>query len=189
MDIALILSAVIAVVIIIVGLGIYNGIIGGHNRVQRAWSDVLVYERQKTKILDQLQKVLADFMVFEASLLEKIAGLRSAIHGLPARADGNALATVEVASRELMGGLRIAFEAYPDLKASKAANNMMREITEQQENVGAAITIYNRNVELFNNSIEMFPGSVVNGLLNKKTRVTPFSDTGASQGFSYTPNI
>ncbi|MFJ2486296.1 LemA family protein [Pseudomonas sp. NPDC087639] len=189
MDIALILSAVIAVVIILVGVGIYNDIIGGHNAVQRAWSDVLVYERQKTKVIDQLQKVLADFMVFEASLLEKITGLRSAVHALPAAADGNALTKVETASRELMGGLRIAFEAYPDLKASEAANNMMREIAEQQENVGAAITIYNRNVELFNNTIEMFPGSVVNGLINKKTRVTPFSDTEASQGFSYTPNI
>lgn len=133
MDIALILSAVIAVIIILVGLGIYNDIIGGHNAVQRAWSDVLVYERQKTKVLDQFQKVLADFMVFEASLLEKITGLRSAVHALPAGADGHALTKVETASRELMGGLRIAFEAYPDLKASEAANNMMREIAEQQE--------------------------------------------------------
>jgi LemA protein len=189
MYIALILAAVISIVVIGVGLSIYNGIIGGYNRVQRAWSDVLVYERQKTKVLDQLQTVLADFMVYEASLLEKITGLRSAINALPAGANGNALATVETASRELMGGLRIAFEAYPELRASEAANNMMREIAEQQENVGAAITIYNRNVELFNNSIEMFPGSVVNGLFNKKTRVTPFSDTEASQGFSYTPNI
>ncbi|MFZ3282556.1 LemA family protein [Pseudomonas sp.] len=189
MDIALILSAVIAVIIILVGLGIYNDIIGGHNAVQRAWSDVLVYERQKTKVLDQLQKVLADFMVFEASLLEKITGLRSAVHALPAGADGHALTKVETASRELMGGLRIAFEAYPDLKASEAANNMMREIAEQQENVSAAITIYNRNVELFNNTVEMFPGSVVNGLFNKKPRVTPFTDTEASQSFSYTPNI
>ncbi|WP_426236424.1 LemA family protein [Pseudomonas sp. TWP3-2] len=189
MDITLTLAVVIAVVIIVAAVVIYNGIIGGYNRVQRAWSDVLVYERQKTKVLDQLQKVLADFMVFESSLLEKITGLRSAIHSLPAGADGNALATVETASRELMGGLRVTFEAYPDLKASEAANNMMREIAEQQENVGAAITIYNRNVELFNNSIEMFPGSVVNGLFNKKTPVIPFSDTEASQSFSYTPNF
>ncbi len=111
MDIALILSAVIAVVIIVAGFSLYNGIIGGHNRVQRAWSDVLVYERQKTKVLDQLQKVLSDFMVFESSLLEKIAGLRSAVNALPAGADGNALTKVETASRELMGGLRVTFEA------------------------------------------------------------------------------
>ncbi len=189
MDIALILSAVVAVIIILVGLGIYNNIIARHNGVQRAWSDVLVYERQKTKVLDQLQKVLADFMIFESSLLEKITGLRSAVYALPAGANGNALSNVETASREVMGGLHIAFEAYPDLKASEAANNMIREIAEQQENVGAAITIYNRNVELFNNAIEMFPASIVNGLFNKKTRVTPFTDTEASQGFSYTPNI
>lgn len=189
MDIPLIVAAVIVAVIIIAGLSIYNGIIGGGNRAQRAWADVLVYERQKTKVLDQLQKVLEDFKIYESSLLEKITGLRSAIKDLPASADGNALASVESASKELMGGLRIAFEAYPELKAAEPANNMMREIAEQQENVGAAITIYNRNVELFNNSIEMFPGSVVNGLFNKKSPITPFSDTEASKGFDYTPNL
>jgi len=189
MEILLIVAAVIVAVIIIAGLSIYNGIIGGGNRAQRAWADVLVYERQKTKVLDQLQKVLEDFKVYESSLLEKITGLRSAIKDLPANADGNALASVESASKQLMGGLRIAFESYPELKASEPANNMMREIAEQQENVGAAITIYNRNVELFNNSIEMFPGSVINGLFNKKSPIIPFSDTEASKGFDYTPNL
>ena len=45
MDTTLTLAIVIAVVIIVAGVVIYNGIVGGHNRVQRAWSDVLVYER------------------------------------------------------------------------------------------------------------------------------------------------
>lgn len=188
MDIPLIVTLVVVALVILTVLGIYNGIIGGHNRVQRAWADVLVYERQKTKVLDQLQQLVEQFKDYESALLEKITGLRSAIKSLPAAANGDALASVENASKELLGGIRVAFEAYPDLKASEPVNNMMREIAEQQENVGAAITIFNRNVELFNNSIQMFPGSLVNGLLNKKPAVTPFSDTEASSAFDYKPN-
>lgn len=37
------------------GLASYNGIIRDHNRAQRAWSDVLTYERQKTKIWRRLR--------------------------------------------------------------------------------------------------------------------------------------
>jgi LemA protein len=61
----------------------------------------------------------------------------------------------------------------------------MREIAEQQENIGAAIRIFNQNVKDFNNGIEVFPNSLVNSLLNKKTRVTPFHDSEAEAGFEY----
>jgi LemA protein len=65
----------------------------------------------------------------------------------------------------------------------------MREITEQQENIGAAITIFNGAVEVFNNSIQMFPNSFVNGCLNKKSIIIPFSDSQASAAFEYKPNF
>lgn len=83
----------------------------------------------------------------------------------------------------------MAFEAYPELKASELMNNLMREIAEQQENVGAAIVIFNGEVERFNNSIQMFPGSLVNSVMNKHSAVTPFTDDQATSAFDYTPNL
>ena len=189
MNSTLITILVVAAVLAIVVVALYNSIIGGHNRAQRAWADVLTYERQKSRILDALQQEAGSYKEYEQKVLTDITRLRSAIGELPTQADGNALVKAQAATRELLGGLRVAFEAYPDLKASQVVNNLMREITEQQENVGAAVVIFNGEVERFNNTIQMFPGSLVNNLLNKKSPVTPFSDSEASRSFEYKPNF
>ncbi|MGH8333522.1 MAG: LemA family protein [Pseudomonas fluorescens] len=183
------LLLIIAVIVGITFLTCYNRIIGRHNRAQRAWADVLVYERQKTRVLDLLEQQVAGFKEYEGTLLEKITGLRSAIGKLPQEANGDALQPVQKGTRELLAGLTVAFEAYPELKANELVNNFMREITEQQENIGAAITIFNGAVEVFNNSIQMFPNSFVNGCLNKKSVIIPFSDSQASAAFEYKPNF
>lgn len=184
----LILLVIVALIPLIV-IALYNSIIGGFNRVQRAWADVLTYERQKAKTLDALQEQAAQYKDFEHGLLTEVTRLRSAIAELPAQADGDALAKTGQATRALLSGLRVALEAYPELKASEIVNNLMREITEQQENVAAAIVIFNSEVELFNNSIQMFPGSLINGVMNKRSPITPFTDTEAGGSFSYKPNF
>ena len=66
---------------------------------------------------------------------------------------------------------------------------MMHEIDEQNENVGAAITIYNRNVELFNNYIQVFPNNMINTATTAKKPVRAFRDNGAAQSFDYRPNF
>ncbi|MFP3480741.1 LemA family protein, partial [Burkholderia sp. SIMBA_057] len=80
-------------------------------------------------------------------------------------------------------------ENYPELKASETYQKLMREITDQQENIGAAIRIFNQNVEDFNNGIEVFPNSLVNSMLNHKEKIKTFSDSQAEEGFEYKPNI
>lgn len=85
--------------------------------------------------------------------------------------------------------MNLAFEAYPDLKSAGLLNNLMREVAEQESNIGGAITLFNLSVENFNNTIQLFPGSVVNQLTLKKSLITPFSDSQASAGFEYKPNF
>lgn len=189
MDISLIITAVAVALVAFTVIGLYNSIIGGHNRAQRAWSDVLAFERAKTKVLEALLEHTKLFKEYESKVIETVTRLRSSISGLPKEANGEALETVERETKELLGGLRVAVEAYPDLKASEVVINLMREITEQQDNVAASITIFNREVERFNNSIQMFPGSLVNGLLNKNAAINTFADEAASSGFEYRPNF
>lgn len=183
--VVLIVTALVALYI----LATYNGIIGDHNRAQRAWSDVLAYERQKTKVLDALEMQAKSFKEYEAGVLKTITSLRTAIENLPSEADGGKLAEVQGGTKTLLGGLNAVFEAYPNLGTTTVVNSLMREIAKQEEDVGAAVTIFNRTVQDFNNRIEQFPGSLVNGSLNKKTAITAFTDTKAASSFEYKPNL
>lgn len=165
---------------------IYNGIITRMNAVERGWANVITQERQKNKMIPHLEQVVAQFQLHETNLQTQITSLRSGIAQLQSdNIDAGQLEQVESRTKELMQGLNIAVEAYPELKASEVFNNLMREIAEQQENIGAAIRIFNQNVEDFNNGIQVFPNSLVNASLNKKSRVTPFHDSEAAAGFEY----
>lgn len=181
----LIAVAVIAVPII----WIYNGIIGKHNAVDRAWASVLTQERQKNKIIPQVEKLVEQYKLHESSVLNSVTELRSALANMSEGIDTKSLEVAEKHTKELMKGLQVTVEAYPELKASDVYMKLMAEISEQQTQIGAAIRIFNGNVEDFNNAIEMFPGSLVNSMLCHKSKIQSFQDSEAQKGFEYMPNL
>ena len=186
---SIVFLTIIGIVILAIII-IYNGIVSRANAAQRAWANVITQERQKNKIIPQLQAVTEQYQQFESGVQAKITALRSALGGLNSdKMDTGKLAEVESATRNLVQGMHIAVEAYPELKANEMFGKLMREITEQQENIGAAIRIFNQNVEAFNNGIEVFPNSLVNSLLNKKVKLNTFNDSEAEAGFDYKPNF
>ncbi|MDQ6958010.1 MAG: LemA family protein [Mariprofundaceae bacterium] len=184
------LSVVIGVILLIWIIVIYNAIIGKYNRAKRAWSDVIAYERLKNDVLPQLEKMLGEYKEFESGLLKRITELRGALSSLDeGNIDASRLVEVESRSRQLMQGIKLTMENYPDLKTQHVVQQVMQEISEKNANVAAAITIFNRSVELFNDKIQYFPNSLVNAILNRKKTITPFDDTEASAGIEYQPDF
>lgn len=180
----------IALIVLLFVVVIYNGIISRMNAVERAWANVITQERQKNKIIPRLEELVEKYSIYEESIQTKITELRTSLQNLQTGSvDPQKLAEAELHTNNLMKGLHVAVENYPDLKASEAFNNLMKEVSEQQENIGASIRIFNQNVEDFNNGIEVFPNSLVNQLLNKKVKLETFSDAEAEGGFEYSPNI
>lgn len=176
--------------LLILAIMIRNTIVRHHNASIRAWSDVASYERQKIKILDGLQTLVEQYSSFEQGTLEKVTELRRNILNLNINStDVSQLQRIESLNQELMCSLNVVVENYPELKANEIYLKMMNEIEEQNENVGAAITIFNRNVELFNNYIQVFPNNIINTLTLSKKAIRPFRDQAATQNFDYRPNF
>lgn len=166
---------------------LYNRIVQFRNGVERAWADVITWERKKNKTFPKLEELARHYTGFEVTVMSKVAELRSALAKLSQSVDPSALAAVERQTVGLLKGINIAVEAYPDLKASGVLESVMRELSELQHNVAAAITVFNLNVESFNNAIQTFPGSLVNTLLNHEKKILPFTDREAQAGFEYKP--
>lgn len=168
----------------------YNGIVKHYNAVKRAWANVHNYERQKVKILESLQPQVAQYTDYEKGLQTQITELRSSIDALDAGEPRvGSLRQVEAKTQEVMQGLSVTMENYPDLKANELFLNLMEEITSQNENVGAAISIFNRDVEQFNARIKMFPHNLVNASLNRKHHIDEFSDSSAAENIEYQPEF
>lgn len=188
MSLWIILAIIVALVLFVIFS--YNGTVKHYNAVRRAWANVNNYERQKVKILESLEPQIAQYSDYEKGLQTRITELRSSIDALDS-ADPQAtnLQQVEAQTREVMQGLSVTMENYPDLKANTVFLNLMEEITSQNENVGAAISIFNRDVEQFNARIKMFPHNLVNASLNHKRHVDEFSDSTAEENIEYQPSF
>jgi LemA protein len=177
----------LAVVVVAVVL-IHNAIRKGRNAVTRSWADVLIYERQKLELVPRLEQIVTGFQAYERGLMERIAELRSGLGRMGTEPDGAALAAVEKHSGELMKALHVAVEAYPSASAVGPARDLMGQLVQLQKEVTAALTIFNRNVELFNDSLQVFPNGLVNAMVTRAKPVPAFSDPQASSSFSYAPN-
>ena len=180
----------IFVLLIVWVIMIRNNIVRYFNATKRAWAEVANFERQKVKTLENLEQTLAQYTQFEKSTLEKVTELRQQILNLNLNsADVSQLQHIEKLNQDLMKSLNVVVENYPELKANQLYAKMMDDIQEQNENVGAAITIFNRNVEAFNNTIEVFPNNIINTMTLAKKAIRPFSDPVVNQNFDYKPNF
>ena len=180
----------IFVLLIVWVIMIRNNIVRYFNATKRAWAEVANFERQKVKTLESLEQTLAQYTQFEKSTLEKVTELRQQILNLNLNsADVSQLQHIEKLNQDLMKSLNVVVENYPELKANQLYAKMMDDIQEQNENVGAAITIFNRNVEAFNNTIEIFPNNIVNTMTLAKKAIRPFSNPVVNQNFDYKPNF
>ena len=155
----------------------FNGIVGSKNRVKRSWSDVLAHLQKKIKVLPALEEKLKEHKEYESGILKQIVDLRQQAGKLSSNSPSpHDLESVEKQFSSVMKSLQVTVENYPDLKSSELYKSVMAEIVEQQEDITAGITIYNRNVEDFNNRLTMFPSSLVNSVLNRENELDSFND-------------
>lgn len=184
------LLAIVAALIALFVVYSYNAIVKHDNAVKRAWANVHNYQRQKVKILDALTPQVSQYADHEKALQTRITELRGGIGKLDdAAPDAANLQAIEAKTDQLLKGLSVTVENYPDLKANTVFLNLMGEITAQNENVGAAISIFNRNVERFNARIKSFPHNLVNAALNHKRPITEFSDPTTASDIDYRPEL
>src|SRR5690606_33167184 len=127
---------------------------------------------------------------FQKGTLEKVTEVRQNIMNLNIKyADIGQLPRNESLNQQLMHNLNVVLEYYTELKANDIHLKILAEIDEHNENVCTASTIHNRNVEMFNNQIQIFPHKIINNMLIRKKVVRPFRDQSVTQNFDYRPNF
>ena len=137
-----------------------------------------------------MEEAVKDHKEFEESVQKDVAKLRSGVKDLNAdNINPGVLEQLEGTFSNMMKGISVSVEAYPDLKSSNLYQQLMTEVSELQENITAAITIYNNNVEGFNNSIQHFPNNIVNSMLNKEAQLESFNNKEASDEVGFQPNL
>jgi len=164
--ILLILVAVIAIVAAWF-IAIYNGLIRLKVRTDEAWSDIDVQLKRRYDLIPNLVNTVKGYAAHESGVFEKVTEARSAAMNAGSAAEKGA------AENALSGTLKTLFavaENYPELKANENFLELQRELSDTENKIQASRRFYNGNVRDLNTKIQVFPDSIVAGMLNVTKR-------------------
>jgi len=158
---------VIAVPVLVL-VGLYNGLIGRKNQVENAFGSVDVLLKKRYDLIPNLVSAVKAYMTHEQGTLTEITELRAkAVSGT--LSDDQKVALDNKVSKAL-GGIMVAVENYPDLKANQNFIQLQGSLNEVEEQISAARRNYNASVKDYNNSVEMFPSNIIANMMNYKMK-------------------
>ena len=153
---------VVAAGAVLWGIVSYNLLVRDRHRVAQSWSDVGVQLARRRDLVPKLVEVVQRHAGYERAVLEEVATLRA--RGMQESSPA-ALGTIE---SRLGAGVRrlIAIaEAYPELKASASYLELMKNLTDTENQLQFARRYYNGAVNNLNTRVATFPDLVVARLL------------------------
>ena len=146
----------------------YNRLINKKNQVENAFGGMDAQFKKRYDLIPNLVKSVKGYMEHEAKTLTEITTLRTkALSGNVSDDDKVAL---DNALTSKLGGIMVAVENYPDLKASENFNQLQRSLNEVEEQISASRRAYNATITSYNNSVEMFPTNLLAGMLNMQRK-------------------
>ncbi len=149
---------IIAVVLALWGVSIYNRLIKNKNLVQEGWSGIDVQLKRRANLIPNLIETVKGYMGHERDVLENVTELRtrSLNAGQPGE-QGRAEGLLGAA----LGKLFAVAENYPDLKADGTFLELQDSLAEVEEQIQLSRRYYNGAVRNLNILIESFPSNLV----------------------------
>ena len=152
---------IVVVLVVLFLIMIYNGLVGGRNRVRNAYSQIDVQLKRRYDLIPNLVETVKGYAAHERQTLENVVKARQQCIA------ASGVANQAAAENALTGALRQLFavaEAYPDLKANQNFAQLQEELTSTENKIGFARQHYNNTVENYNTRLQSFPTVLVAGI-------------------------
>ncbi len=157
-----IIVLIVAVVLIGALIAVYNGLIRSRVRVDEAWSDINIQLKRRYDLIPNLVSTVKGYATHESKVFTDVTEARTAAMS------ATGIAQKAEAENQLAGALKSLFavsEAYPDLKAAEGFQQLQSELVDTEDKIQAARRFYNGNVRDYNIKLQVFPTSLLAGML------------------------
>ena len=159
------IALIVAVVIGFFVAAVYNKLVALRNRFKNAFAQIDVQLKRRYDLIPNLVETAKGYLSHEKETLVQLTQARSGAMDANQKAaanpsDPDAMKVLVQAEQGLMnalGELRIAVEAYPDLKANQTMASLMEELTSTENKIAFSRQAYNDAVTVYNTSRETFP--------------------------------
>lgn len=150
--------ALLAVVLI----AIYNGLVKVKIRTDEAWSDITVQLKRRSDLIPNLINTVKGYAKHEKEVFENVTKARTAVMDAKGPAD---TAKADNMFEDALKSLFAVAEAYPDLKANENFKALQDELVDTEDKIQASRRFYNGSVRDLNTKIQVFPTSLIAGML------------------------
>jgi LemA protein len=148
----------IIVLVLLIGVGIYNKLVRLRNTVKSSWSDIDVQCKKRYDLVPNLVETVKGYASHEKTVFEKVTQARSMAMQASSPAG---LAKAENMLRDTLKSLFAVAEAYPELKANANFMQLQSQLQELENNIEYARRYYNAVVRDYNIMIESFPSNLI----------------------------
>ena len=162
----LIVFIVIAVIIVLWVISIYNSLVRLRNNRENAFADIDVQLKQRYDLVPQLVETVKGYAKHESTVLQNVTNARAAAMSATTIDDkikaDNALTSA-------LAGLKVSLEAYPDLKANQNFLQLQDEIADIENKIAAARRYFNSATRRLNNAVQALPNNHLAGMFHFQT--------------------
>lgn len=153
----LITLLILAVLLLLWSVFIYNSLIQARNQVDEAWSDIDVQLKRRYNLIPNLIETVKGYKDYESSTLEKITELRQQAMAAQSLDDK---AKAESALGLGLGKLFAVAENYPDLKANNSFMDLQKNLADLETQIQNARRYYNGTTRDYNTKIQSVPNNL-----------------------------
>lgn len=174
MTITFIIAGMIGLLLIL----IYNNLVGKKNQVANAFATIDVLLKKRFDLIPNLTKVVKGYMQHEADVLKRVTEMR--VRALSSQMTEHETVEMDQKVTGALGKIMATMENYPELLASKNFLHLQASLNEVEEQISAARRAYNASVKDYNNAVEMFPGNMVAASMRYRKKI--FFHVNAEEG-------
>lgn len=183
----IIIVLAILAVLVLWGIGAYNGLVSQQENVTTEWSKVENQYQRRADLIPNLVETVKGYATHEQETLEGVVNARAKATQMNVNAENltpEKLQEFQAAQGELtqaLGRLMVLREAYPDLKANQNFINLQEQLESTENRITVARDRFNDVAKEYNITIRKFPKSLLAGMFGFDRKPTFEATEGAEK--------
>lgn len=176
------LVAIVAVVIGLALMGMYNGIVAKDEACNKTWGNVESVLQRRFDLIPNLVNTVKGYAAHEKGILEEVTRLRSQWGEAKTPEQKAGVASMLEGA---LGRLMVVVENYPELKANQNFIALQDELAGTENRINVERQRYNETVQVYNTTVRQMPTALLARLAGFQPRA-PFE---AAQGAETAPTV
>lgn len=165
-----IIAAAVVALLLLWGVGSYNGLVGMDETVQTRWADVETQYQRRADLIPNLVSTVKGYATHEQKTLTDVMQARSQATQVkvdPSNITPEQMAKYQKAQGDVsqaLGRLLMVAENYPQLKANENFLELQSQLEGTENRINVARRDFNGAAKEYNTAIRRFPRSIIAGV-------------------------